>query len=333
MDPILERAARWGIETRYRRIRAPANRRAGDAGPIARRVASDDAAAARMLPRTIVVRGERDRAVAVARRKDRAAVGDRRRADHRRRGGSAPSLTLPPRLPCGLFRLRVTAATAAGRVREEHRSSFVRIGPIRATHPRHGGCGRWPCSSTASARPQLGPWRFHRSAGAGRACGRSRRLRRWAQSPACLVRRSAVGAEPVLPEQPAVLNPLYIDLDAVPRFTGLRAAGLEAGVERLRDEGRVDYRAVADANGALRLAYGFRQSGGSERRDAFDRFRRARGRCWRGSRASSCCAASSMRHGGNGPAMAKGERRGARRSAANRGGRTWLLRVRAVVGA
>ena len=327
MDPILERAARWGIETRYRRF---GRLRTVEPEMLVRLLGvGDDAAAARMLPRTIVVRGERDRAVAVAAAEGQALrwkiAGEQTIAE----GGAAPSLTLPPRLPTGLFRLRVTA-TAAGRLREEI-ARRVRIGPIRATHPRHGGCGRWPCSSTASARPQLGPWRFHRSLGLVEL--------------AADLGASGVGLNPLhalfddRPSEPSpyfpnsrlFLNPLYIDLDAVPDFP-VCARRLEAGVERLRDgQGRLPRRG---RRAGAAFAYGnFRQSGSSERRDAFDRFRRARGRCWRVRVLRAAAPQARCAMVGMAPAMAKGERRGARRSAANRGGRTWLLRVRAVVGA
>ena len=207
MDPILERAALWGIETRYQD--AFGRLRTVEPEMLVRLlgvVASDDAAAARMLPRTIVVRGERDRAVAVAAAEGQALrweiAGEQTIAEGE---GAAPSLTLPPGLPTGLFRLRVTAATVG---RPPPRGGIARrlsgSGPsgrrIRAT--ADVGAGRAALQRPLGA--QLGPWRFHRSVGAGRACGRSRRLRRRAQSPACLVRRSAVGAEPLLPEQPAV---------------------------------------------------------------------------------------------------------------------------------
>jgi len=84
---------------------------------------------------------------------------------------------------------------------------------------------------------------------------------------------------PYFPNSRLFLNPLYIDLDAVPEFPGLRPAGLGQTVERLRNTAMVDYPAVAEAKRrALELAYGnFCAAGAPERREAFDRFRRARG--------------------------------------------------------
>ena len=282
MDPILERAALWGIETRYQD--AFGRLRTVEPEMLVRLlgvVASDDAAAARMLPRTIVVRGERDRAVAVAAAEGQALrweiAGEQTIAEGE---GAAPSLTLPPGLPTGLFRLRVTAATAAGRLREE--ASLV-VCPDRA----HQGGASAPRRMWALA-VQLYSVRSARNWGHGDFTDLLGLVELAADLGASGVGLNPLHAlfddrpsepSPYFPNSRLFLNPLYIDLDAVPEFPGLRAAGLEAGVERLRGEGRVDYRAVADAKTrALRLAYGnFRQSGSSERRDAFDRFRRVRG--------------------------------------------------------
>jgi 4-alpha-glucanotransferase len=282
MDPILERAALWGIETRYQD--AFGRLRTVEPEMLVRLlgvVASDDAAAARMLPRTIVVRGERDRAVAVAAAEGQALrweiAGEQTIAEGE---GAAPSLTLPPGLPTGLFRLRVTAATAAGRLREE--ASLV-VCPDRA----HQGGASAPRRMWALA-VQLYSVRSARNWGHGDFTDLLGLVELAADLGAAGVGLNPLHAlfddrpsepSPYFPNSRLFLNPLYIDLDAVPEFPGLRAAGLEAGVERLRGEGRVDYRAVADAKTrALRLAYGnFRQSGSSERRDAFDRFRRVRG--------------------------------------------------------
>jgi len=89
----------------------------------------------------------------------------------------------------------------------------------------------------------------------------------------------ASNASPYSPNSRLFLSPLYIDVDAIPEFPGLQAAGLEEEVERLRKQDIVDYDGVANAKmRALELAYeGFRQEGSVERRGAFDRFRQARG--------------------------------------------------------
>ena len=69
---------------------------------------------------------------------------------------------------------------------------------------------------------------------------------RRAQSAARSVRRPAGGAEPVLSRTAGSSSiPLYIDVEAIPEFPGLRAAGVEEEVERLRRAGLVDYAGVA----------------------------------------------------------------------------------------
>jgi 4-alpha-glucanotransferase len=89
----------------------------------------------------------------------------------------------------------------------------------------------------------------------------------------------ASDASPYAPNSRLFLNPLYVDVDAVPEFPGLQAAGLEEEVERLRTREIVDYDGVANAKmRALELAYEvFRDEGTVERRRGFDRFRQAQG--------------------------------------------------------
>ncbi len=89
----------------------------------------------------------------------------------------------------------------------------------------------------------------------------------------------AEDASPYYPSTRLFLNPLYVDVDAVPEFPGLRAADLEEEVDRLRKRDVVGYDGVANAKmRALKLAYNvFREQANSERRRAFDRFRQAGG--------------------------------------------------------
>ena len=75
-------------------------------------------------------------------------------------------------------------------------------------------------------------------------------------------------ASPYFPNSRLFLNPLYIDVAAVPEFPGLRAAGLAEEIERLRDNSIVDYHGVANAKTrALKLAYQS-VSGAGTRQDA-----------------------------------------------------------------
>jgi len=54
-------------------------------------------------------------------------------------------------------------------------------------------------------------------------------------------------ASPYAPNSRLFLNPLYIDVEAIPEFPGLAAAGLQAEIEALRATEMVAYRRVAAA--------------------------------------------------------------------------------------
>jgi 4-alpha-glucanotransferase len=84
---------------------------------------------------------------------------------------------------------------------------------------------------------------------------------------------------PYSPNSRLFLNPRYIDVEAVPEFSGLRTAGLEAEVAALRQRALIDYPgAVAAKTQALRLAHdNFCRNAGPARRREFESFRRARG--------------------------------------------------------
>jgi 4-alpha-glucanotransferase len=80
---------------------------------------------------------------------------------------------------------------------------------------------------------------------------------------------------PYFPNSRLFLNALYIDVEAIPEFPGLAAAGVEVEVARLRNAAALDYRAVAEVKmRALEGAYAaFVAHASAERRSAFDRFR------------------------------------------------------------
>jgi 4-alpha-glucanotransferase len=86
-------------------------------------------------------------------------------------------------------------------------------------------------------------------------------------------------ASPYFPSSRFFLNPLYIDVEAIPEFPGLAAAGLAREVAVLRAREFVDYAAVAQAKlHALALAYdAFRQDANAQRHSEFAEFRRERG--------------------------------------------------------
>ena len=82
---------------------------------------------------------------------------------------------------------------------------------------------------------------------------------------------------PYAPNSRLFLNPLYIDLDAIPEFAGCRSADMTAEIARLRQSELVDYDGVAALKQrALRAAHRvFRRDGAADRRAAFEEFRQA----------------------------------------------------------
>jgi len=83
---------------------------------------------------------------------------------------------------------------------------------------------------------------------------------------------------PYSPNSRLFLNPLYIDLEAVPEFANAGTAEMAAEVERLRRTELIDHAGVTDLKRrALRAAYrAFGHDAAPERRAGFENFRRAR---------------------------------------------------------
>jgi len=84
---------------------------------------------------------------------------------------------------------------------------------------------------------------------------------------------------PYSPNSRLFLNPLYVDIDAIPEFCGAEGAGVAAEVERCRATDLVDYVRVAGVKQrCLRLAYAaFRERAAPARRQDFAAFREERG--------------------------------------------------------
>jgi 4-alpha-glucanotransferase len=82
-------------------------------------------------------------------------------------------------------------------------------------------------------------------------------------------------ASPYAPNSRLYLNPLYIDVEAIPEFPGLAAAGLRAEIEALRASEMIAYPRVAAAKlQGLRVAHAsFRGGSSAERRTDFESYR------------------------------------------------------------
>jgi 4-alpha-glucanotransferase len=278
---IFERAKHLGVDTEYRD--GFGNLRIVEPEVLARildALAADGDGAERMLPRTVLVRDNTEQPLRLAGAAGQPLRWEIRPAQKIAEGeGTSPLLILPV-LPNGIFQLRVTVArpgdertetaslvvcrdrayqggqTAPGRMW----ALAVQLYGVRSS--RNWGCGDF---SDLAALVDL-------AADVGAAGVGLNPLH-------ALFEDRAADASPYAPNSRLFLNPLYIDVDAVPEFPGLQAAGLEDEVERLRRRDIVDYDGVAKAKTrALNVAYeAFLRQGSTERRQAFDRFRQASG--------------------------------------------------------
>src|SRR5215468_10542864 len=282
MDRIFERAALWGLETEYRD--AFGNLRSVEPEILVRILDALTAGADvadRMLPRTVVIRDDADHPLRLA-----AIEGLPLRweivSEHKIVEGesTSPLLMLPRALQDGVFRLRVTVVSPQGHLAEDACLIVCRDGAYQGkqTAPRR----MWALGVQLYGVRSLGNW------GHGDFTDLAALVDLAADLGAAgiglnplhaLFDNRPSDASPYAPNSRLFLNPLYIDVDAIPEFPGLQAAGLQDEVERLRKQDIVDYDGVANAKmRALALAYEvFCRQGSGERRRAFDWFRQVRG--------------------------------------------------------
>jgi 4-alpha-glucanotransferase len=282
MDGILERAALWGLETEYRD--GFGNLRTVEPEVLARvldALAAGRDPADRILPRTVVVREHGDcflRLAAAEGLPFRWEIFSQQKIAEGE--GMSPLLALPPVPQDGVFRLRITVTSPPRPLVED-------VCLIVCRGQAYQGDQTAPRRMWALA-VQLYGVRSLRNWGHGDFSDLAALIDVAADLGAAgiglnplhaLFDDRAEDASPYAPNSRLFLNPLYVDVDAIPEFPGTRAAGLEHAIERLQKQDIVDYEGVANTKmRALALAHDvFRREGSAERHRAFDAFRQTHG--------------------------------------------------------
>jgi 4-alpha-glucanotransferase len=295
VEQIYKRAARLGIETQFRD--AQGLQQVAHPEALARVIAAlagGNQLTRRLLPRTVVVRHGQGLRLSLStdpRTEVRweifpeanfstADLSDANLSIATIATGTsnAASLVLPDDLPLGTYGLRV-AAHASGRQRIEE--ATLLSAPRQAfPGPPAGPRRLWALAV------QLYGVRSRRNWGHGDFTDLAGLLELAAGLGAAgialnplhaLFDDQAEAASPYSPNSRLFLNPLYIDVEALPEFPGLEAAGLQREVAELRKRELVDYAGVAAAKTrALRLAYESFDRADAARRQAFEDFRRER---------------------------------------------------------
>jgi 4-alpha-glucanotransferase len=287
MDALAELAAAWGIDSEY--LDGHGVLRTVDPttlGRILEIVSCGRSPPKRhLLPATVVLRRGRGTASALPDVPSSALIewavmsGETKLASGAVRSGG---WRLPDDLPVGTYQLDITISARAGQADE--RANLL-LAPERAYGGRDFADGRrvWALAV------QLYGIRSRRNWGHGDFTDLLVLLEFSADLGAAGVGLNPLHAlftdqpgraSPYSPNSRLFLNPLYIDVEAVPEFPGLAAAGLTQEVARLRGAATVNYAGVAAAKLAgLRLAFGrFREQSSAQRSEDFAGFRRERGR-------------------------------------------------------
>jgi 4-alpha-glucanotransferase len=282
MDRIYERAAYWGITTNYRD--AYGNQRDVDPDALSRLVealSGDSDPVPRIMPRTVVVRRNREARLHLEASPDTTFRWEISGDGSVARGeGHAPAIPLPGDLPIGSFQLRLTLPLPQG---EKHEEATLLVAPERAYQGNEEARHRlWALAV------QLYGVRSQRNWGHGDFTDLRNLVGLAAEWGAAAIGVNplhtlfddrAEDASPYSPNSRLFLNPLYIDIDAIPEFPGLAAAGLEREVDHLRAGASVDYQGVASVKTqALHLAFAaFRKQASPKRQQQFETFQDARG--------------------------------------------------------
>ena len=280
MEDISDRAARAGVATEYWDGVGDLHRVAPDViSRVLEALAASSSAPRRLLPGPIVIR---DGSIPECKLNGPEGLpvrweifSDRKLAE----GESiSPHLKLPQGLPHGLYRLE---AAAEGEQESREEAPLI-VAPRQA----YQGDPAAPRRMWALA-VQLYALRSRRNWGHGDFSDLIELIEVAADLGAAGVGLNPLHSlmddkmeepSPYFPNSRLFLNPLYIDVEAIPEFPGLCAAGVEETVRRLRADAALDYRAVAALKTrALETAYAaFLAAASPQRRTAFDEFRARR---------------------------------------------------------
>jgi 4-alpha-glucanotransferase len=278
MDDLIERAARTGVASEYWdafgrlcKVEPEVLTRLLDV------LGDSRDSGQRMLPPAVIARGSGPREIRLTAPEGVPVsweiLSDREIAQG---DGKAPVLTLSRDLPYGVYRLRLTLTGAQGPLVEE---APLIVCPAQAYQGDPSAPRRmWALAVQLYAVRSQRNWGhgdftdllalLELAAGLGAAGVGLNPLH-------CLFDDRMEEPSPYYPSSRLFLNPIYIDVDAIPEFPGVEAAGLEGALAALRGASSIDYRAVAEAKmRALRLAHAsFIEASSSERRQTLEFFR------------------------------------------------------------
>jgi 4-alpha-glucanotransferase len=274
MNSVNEQAALRGIETAYQD--AFGHLHVVPVEVVARLVQSiplDAAAQERMLAPTVAVRRGHELWLAVS--TFCGASGSIRWglfAPEKIVAGEAAAspIRLPSDLPVGTYDLQVSVMTPQG---ERSESATLLVAPAETYQ------GGDPRSRQWALAVQLYAIRSHRNWGHGDFTDLLGLIDLASELGAAALGLNPLHhcfeASPYSPSSRLFLNPLYIDLDVVPEFAGLKTAEMEEAIERLRRQDLVDYVGVRAVKWqALVKAYeAFCTSSNPERWSGLERFR------------------------------------------------------------
>jgi 4-alpha-glucanotransferase len=285
MDSMSERtdqAVQWGIETGYQD--AFGQHRSTDPDALARMIEILSHGGARrrgMLPQTCVIRDGHERRLRLGLAPDQVVAWSVFSDGHVLTGANASSfIEVPNELPVGPYRLRATIKSPGGD--ESTEEATLLIAPQRAYQGPAQGLPRvWTLAVQlygVRSRRNWGHGDFTDLAGLIDLAG-DLGAAGVALNPLHALFDDHSEVSPYSPNSRMVLNTRYIDVEAIPEFPGLQAAGMEQEVAALRQGQMIDYRGVVAAKTrALHLAYAvFQKQNRSARQREFQRFRRERG--------------------------------------------------------